>query len=82
MIEIKKLSRVRRKLNNSSGESLGETLVALLIAALALTMLPGAMAAATKADITAKKESVYYDDPAGGTGYDNGVEVTAFTIGN
>ena len=72
--------RLRAKLNNHLGESLGETLVALLIAALALTMLSGAMAAATRADLAARKESVYYENSGNGAGYDNGVTVSGFTI--
>ncbi|SDB14997.1 hypothetical protein [Butyrivibrio sp. INlla16] len=70
---------IRKKLNNK-GESLAETLVALLIAALALMMLPGAIAAATRADLAAREESVYYEDSGSSTGYDNGVSVDSFTI--
>lgn len=36
---------IKEKLNGQSGESIGETLVALLIAALALVMLAGAISA-------------------------------------
>ena len=39
--------QLRRKLKGRSGETFAETLVALLIAALALTMLAGAMAASS-----------------------------------
>ena len=37
------IRRIRRKLSGTSGESISETLVALLIASLALTMLAGAI---------------------------------------
>ena len=70
----------KRKLKSSAGESLGETLVALVIAALALLMLPQAMAAATDADMAAKKESVYYDNPDQSSGNENAVVVDSFTI--
>ncbi len=65
-----------QKLKNKKGESLIETLVALLIGALALMMLPGAVVAASKANKTAAEQSVYYDE--GAVNY--GVEVTDFSI--
>lgn len=36
-----------KKIKNNAGETIGETLIALLIAALALTMLAGALSSAT-----------------------------------
>ncbi len=39
------MKRIKRKLNSQAGESIGETLVALLIAVLALVMLAGALSA-------------------------------------
>lgn len=41
------MKRALRKLRGRTGESIGETLVALLISALALVMLAGAIASAT-----------------------------------
>ena len=38
--------KLKKKIRNRSGESIGETLVALLVAALALVMLAGAMTTA------------------------------------
>ena len=40
-------NQLKRKLRSHSGETFAETLVALLVAALALTMLAGAMAASS-----------------------------------
>ena len=42
------LNRIRAKLHSRAGESIGETLVALLISALALLMLAGAVSSAAK----------------------------------
>lgn len=41
------MENLKKKLNSQSGESLAETLVSLLIAALALVMLAGAMTTAS-----------------------------------
>ena len=41
------MEKIKKKLNSQTGESIGETLVALLIAALALVMLAGAMTTAS-----------------------------------
>ena len=53
--------RILKKLSSQSGESIGETLVALLIAALALTMLAGAVSSAMNI-VTRSKKSMddYY----------------------
>ena len=58
LFEIKK---IHAKLCNQSGESIGETLVALLISALALVMLAGAIGSAAKV-ITRSNEKMtkYY----------------------
>ncbi len=50
------IDNVRKKLNSNAGESIGETLVGLLIAALALVMLAGAMTAASSAVLNSKKK--------------------------
>ena len=39
---------IKRKLNSKAGESIGETLIAVLISALALVILAGAIGAATR----------------------------------
>ena len=56
---------IKKKIHNQAGESIGETLVALLISALALMILAGAIGAATRIitrSNTAVKE--YYDADA------------------
>lgn len=53
--------RIRAKLRSKSGESIGETLVALLISALALVMLAGAISSAARMITLSKdKLSKYY----------------------
>ena len=42
------IKKIKNKLRSPAGESIGETLAALLIAALALTMLAGAVTASAK----------------------------------
>lgn len=56
-------TRIRNKLGSSSGESISETLVALLISALALVMLAGVIAASSRI-VTRSRESMstYYDN--------------------
>ena len=66
------VDKLKEKLNSQKGESIGETLVALLIAALALVMLAGAISASSNA-ITDTKEKIdeYYESEeilAGRTG--------------
>ena len=46
--------RIRAKLHSCSGESIAETLIATLIAALALLMLAGAISAAARVVTTSK----------------------------
>ena len=56
------LTSIRKKLNSQAGESIAETLVSLLIAALALVMLAGAMSASTNIVIRSRdKLDGYYD---------------------
>ena len=52
--------RLGAKLRSRAGESIGETLVSLLIAALALTMLAGAIASATKIITQSKAKMAEY----------------------
>ena len=55
------IERIRSKLRGRSGETIGETLVALLISSLALVMLAGAISAAARM-VTISKTAVkeYY----------------------
>lgn len=54
--------QMRRKLRSNAGESIGETLVALLISALALVMLAGAISStANMITTSAAKMGEYYD---------------------
>jgi len=54
--------RMRRKLRSNAGESIGETLVALLISALALVMLAGAISSTANMITTSDaKMGEYYD---------------------
>jgi len=60
MNEIRK--QIRRKLKSRAGESIGETLVALLISALALVMLAGAISATARMiTVSDKQLGKYYD---------------------
>lgn len=53
--------RMARKLKSRAGESIAETLIGLLIASLALVMLAGAIATATRLVLTSKdKMDRYY----------------------
>ena len=55
--------RMMAKLRGSAGESIGETLVALLISALALLMLAGAVTSAARMVNTSKTAvTEYYDE--------------------
>ena len=54
-----------RKLHNNAGETIAETLIALLISALALVMLAGAISSTAKMITTSdKKMGEYYDQDA------------------
>lgn len=53
-------TRIKAKLKSRSGETLGETLMALLISALALTMLAGAISAAANIVTTSKTQMTKY----------------------
>lgn len=59
------MKQATRKLRSRAGESIGETLVALLISALALLMLAGAISSAGRI-VTRNKESMdtYYKTAA------------------
>jgi len=60
------MKRASRKLKSRAGESIGETLVALLISALALVMLAGAISATGRMITTSDKQmGKYYDGDKG-----------------
>ena len=59
MKTIKK--RIARKLKSRAGESLGEVLIALLIAALALTMLAAVISSSSKIITQSKKKMADYN---------------------
>lgn len=66
------MEKLIKKLHSRAGESIAETLVAVLIAALSLTLLAGAISTSTSViKKTREKLSDYYDD-CSGTG-DKGV---------
>ena len=73
--------RIRSKLGSRAGESISETLVALLISALALVMLAGVITTSTRI-VTSSRESMnnYYDacnamvDPDSSTDEDTEIE--------
>lgn len=52
--------RIGRKLKSCAGESIGETLIALLISSLALVMLAGAISTATRVIQTSKNKMDNY----------------------
>ena len=66
---------LKNKIRSKKGETLIETLVALLIGVLALMMLPWAIVGAVKANKTSAEQSVYGEEA--GTGQ---VVVSGFTI--
>lgn len=56
------IRKIKTKLNNRAGESIAETLVALLISSLALVMLAGAISAASGVVVKSRsKLKEYYD---------------------
>lgn len=85
----KPMRRLIKKLGSSSGETIAETLVSLLIAALALTMLAGAMSSSfrmvTKSrnklnEYNEKTESMVKMDGAGNSG-SGAITITAGSSG-
>ena len=54
--------RLLRLLNNSKGESLGETLIALVIASLGMIILAGAITSAARANKAGKDLEAAYED--------------------
>ncbi len=81
------LEKLKQKLHSQSGESIGETLVALLIGVLALVMLAGAISASSGVILKSRdKLGKYYDAneavsgvvkmTSGGTPSDAGITIT------
>lgn len=56
---MKKLKVIIKKLRAHNGESMSETLFALLIIALALIMLPGAVVSASKVNYATKQSTLF-----------------------
>ena len=56
------INRIKKKLCGRAGESIAETLIATLIAALALVMLAGAVASAARIITTSRKAIEEYQD--------------------
>ena len=52
---------IRKVKTNNSGESLAETLVSLIITALALLMLPGAVVAAARVNAKVSEQVIYME---------------------
>lgn len=61
-IKIKPMQKLKKKLGTCAGETIAETLVALLIAALALTMLAGAMSSSLKMVTKSRKKLNGYNE--------------------
>jgi len=73
--------RSKAKLWSQSGETIGETLVALLISALALMMLAGAVSAATNMVVRSKaKTTEYYTEDAKLMNAVSGAKSTTVTL--
>ncbi len=72
------MNRIKAKLRGRAGESIAETLIATLIAALALVMLAGAVASAARIVTTSRKAIEEYQNEI----YDpiNGLEKQWITI--
>ena len=62
---MNKVGNFKKKIKNSRGESIAETLVAVLISAMAMTILAGAIGAAGKVGLAARKAYVYMDSENG-----------------
>ena len=81
------MKKLKKKLNSRAGESIGETLLSLLIAALALVMLAGAISASSNV-ITSSRDKLekYYTEnekdtgvvkmTSSGTAADEGIAIT------
>lgn len=74
------LDMIERKLKDTSGETLIETLVALAIACLGLLLLPGAIAASARTNQAAEKYSFYAPKGESGEGQSSETTVTDGTV--
>ena len=75
------MERVINKIRNCSGETIGETLVALLIGSLALTMLAGAVSSGARIIIRSReKMTEYYSDNNNITKEDASVATGELTV--
>ena len=72
------LKKIKAKLHGNAGESIAETLIATLIAALALVMLAGAVASAARIITDSRKAIKEYQDEINDP--DNGLEKQWETI--
>jgi len=60
---MKMICKIKNKIHGKNGETIGETLVALLISALALTMLAGAITAGSNLiKVSRDKIAAYYNE--------------------
>lgn len=55
---------MKKRLKSTSGETLTETLVAVVMVSLALIMLPGAVVAAARVNAAAKKQVIFMENRA------------------
>ena len=55
------IERIKNTIKEKKGESIAETLVAMLITVLALTLLPGAIVAAARVNQRAESQTTYVD---------------------
>lgn len=77
------MRRVSGKLRSRSGETIAETLIGVLIAALALTMLAGAISASLNVITTSEtKMNAYYDENEKVVGLSSGTINVSIEIDN
>ncbi len=75
------LDRFLKKIKKNNAETLTETLVALIITALALLMLPGAVVAAARVNATVKQQVIFMEKTQdSATGFDAGLCDVTFYI--
>ncbi len=71
-----------KKLKKKNGETLAETLIALVITALALLMLPGAVVASSRVNASIKEQIIYMEKISDATsGTDVGTCDVTFSCG-
>ncbi len=72
--------RIRKKLKGNAGESLAEVLIALLIAALALTMLASVITSTSRMLTRSKEKMQKYDQANAAVAGMNGAETSTTTF--